>query len=188
MHKANSIGIGSIGAANQRTTLSGTAFMSSDKAIEIIDAPVPGTEVFLLLFSFVKIVGRGFGPKLTLEIVVSVCEWTVKTSSVRCPGRNSSIETATGSQRSTHSRTRRTAPTLQKFFYRRFDSVMSCRHVVGQPAGVKPACEFFFLRNWNNSDWQEKKKVPSLFFFFFFFFKFTRFVCVRSDVVHIYKE
>ena len=74
MHKANSIGIGSIGAANQRTTLSGTAFMSSDKAIEIIDAPVPGTEVCLLLFSFVKIVGRGFGPKLTLEIVVSVCE------------------------------------------------------------------------------------------------------------------
>lgn len=45
MHKANSIGIGSIGAANQRTTLSGTAFMSSDKAIEIIDAPVPGTEL-----------------------------------------------------------------------------------------------------------------------------------------------
>ncbi|EFX80422.1 hypothetical protein DAPPUDRAFT_318611 [Daphnia pulex] len=44
MHKANSIGIGSIGAANQRA-MSGTAFMSSEKAIEIIDAPAQGMEL-----------------------------------------------------------------------------------------------------------------------------------------------
>ncbi|XP_046649722.1 coronin-2B-like isoform X3 [Daphnia pulicaria] len=44
MHKANSIGIGSIGAANQRA-ISGTAFMSSEKAIEIIDAPAQGMEL-----------------------------------------------------------------------------------------------------------------------------------------------
>jgi hypothetical protein len=70
MHKANSIGIGSIGAANQRA-ISGTAFMSSEKAIEIIDAPAQGMEVccrppFYFGFSFAflkKCGGFGFGEK-----------------------------------------------------------------------------------------------------------------------------
>ncbi|XP_059351296.1 coronin-2B-like isoform X2 [Daphnia carinata] len=44
IHKANSIGIGSIGATNQRA-ISGSAFITSEKAIEIIDAPVKGTEL-----------------------------------------------------------------------------------------------------------------------------------------------
>ncbi len=59
MHKANSVGIGSVATANQRA-ISGTAFMSSEKAIEIIDAPVQGMEVcccalfysFFFFFSF----------------------------------------------------------------------------------------------------------------------------------------
>lgn len=47
IHKANSIGIGSIGsigATNQRA-ISGSAFITSEKAIEIIDAPLQGTEL-----------------------------------------------------------------------------------------------------------------------------------------------
>jgi hypothetical protein len=59
MHKANSIGIGSIGAANQRA-ISGTAFMSSEKAIEIIDAPAQGIEVCCVpLFIFILVLPFG---------------------------------------------------------------------------------------------------------------------------------
>ena len=45
IHKANSITV-----ANQRT---GTNFMTSDKAIEIIDAPIQGAEV-IKRFSYVN--------------------------------------------------------------------------------------------------------------------------------------
>lgn len=59
IHKANSIGIGSIGsigATNQRA-ISGSAFITSEKAIEIIDAPLQGTEVLFIysFFSFLSI-------------------------------------------------------------------------------------------------------------------------------------
>lgn len=63
MHKANSIGIGSIGAANQRA-ISGTAFMSSEKAIEIIDAPAQGMEVCCVpIFIFILVLVLPFGKK-----------------------------------------------------------------------------------------------------------------------------
>lgn len=119
--------------------------------------------------------------------MLCLCEWTVKTSSVRCPGRNSSIETATGTQRPTHSRTRRTAPTFQKFFYRRFDSVMSCRHVVGQLASVKTSLRIFFFKELKQLCLTREKKKKSRHFLFCVFLN-SRFVCVRSDVVYIYKE
>lgn len=191
MHKANSIGIGSIGVANQRTTLSGTAFMSSDKAIEIIDAPVPGTEVFLLFsfcFSFVKIVARW------TRFLWKTDTWTC------CVCVNEQLKRAAYDAQEEIRRLKQQLALKDRRIHELEEQLQRFKNsFIGDstawwvvvtwsaswPAS-KPASEFF-LKELKQLRLTREKKKKSRHFLFCVFLN-SRFVCVRSDVVYIYKE